>query len=89
MAINANEVMYYAIENYLMCYFITSITVKTVSIGDIAYNSPWYQMTRNEQVFVEMIIRRSQRPYELKGLGVFVCSLETYLRVSQHLSVIK
>lgn len=38
-------------------------------------------MNRAERIGVELIIRRSQRPFELKGLGVFVCSLETYLRV--------
>lgn len=65
-----------------MCYFVSNIIYDTGSIADIAYNSTWYQMTRTERVCVEMIIRRAQRPFELKGLGVFVCSLETYLKVT-------
>lgn len=65
----------------MLCYFVLSLSIRTVSIGDIAYNSPWYRMNRNERIIVRMIIRRSQRPCQLKGLGIFVCSLETYLRV--------
>lgn len=52
-----------------------------VSTGDVAYNLPWYQMHPYDRICVKMIIRRSQRPRELNGLGVFVCSLEVYLRV--------
>lgn len=79
----ANELVYYAIENYVLCYFVSNIIDDTESIGDIAYNSSWYEMSRAEPVCVEMIIRRAQRPYELKGMGVFVCSLETYLTVNE------
>lgn len=57
--------------------------INAVTISDTAYESTWYQMQPVDQVIIEMIIRRGQRPYEIKGLGVFVCSLETYLRVSQ------
>lgn len=74
-------VFYAALEIYAVCYFISSITIKSVSIADIAYNSSWYQMPRADRICVEMIMRRAQRPYELKGLGIFVCSLETYLMV--------
>lgn len=84
LSISVNEILYYAIENFLLCFFVSLITVKTTSIGDIAYNSPWYQMPRDERDVVEMIIRRSQRPREIKGMDVFVCSLETYLRVTRH-----
>ena len=52
-----------------------------ISIDSIIYHSLWYEMPRVEQVYVELIMQRSQKPFEIKGLGVFVCSLETYLRV--------
>lgn len=58
------------------------VMIHAVSIGDIAYNSHWYAMSPGDKVIIEMIIRRSQRPFEIKGLGVLVCSLETFLRVS-------
>lgn len=64
-----------------MCYFVSKIIEDTESIGDMTYSSPWYEMSRAEKVAVEMIILRSQQPYEVKGLGVFVCSLQTYLAV--------
>lgn len=85
LIVSIAQLVYHGIENYVMCYFISSMAAKAVSIGGIAYNSPWYQMSRNEQFMVEMIIRRSQRPYEIKGMGVFVCSLETYLKVNRFL----
>lgn len=76
-----NELIYFILENYMLCYFVSNIIVGTGSIGDMVYNSQWYSMAHNEKFIVETIIRRSQRPYELKGLGVFVWSLETYSRV--------
>lgn len=42
----------------------------------------WYRMSRNEQVVVEMIIARSQKMVQLKGLSVFDCSLNMYAKVS-------
>lgn len=59
------------------------IMVDAIAIGDAAYESQWYRMRHNDQVIVEIIIRRAQRPFEIKGLGVFVCSLETYIKVDQ------
>lgn len=50
-------------------------------IGDLTYGISWYQLPRDEQFVVQSIIQRSQKLFELKGLGVIVCSLETYLRV--------
>lgn len=52
-----------------------------MSIGDQMYDLQWYQLSRNEQFIVRMLIERSQKPLELKGLGFFVCSLQTYLLV--------
>lgn len=52
-----------------------------MSIGNIVYGLHWYQLPSNEQYIVETIIRRSQVPIAIKGMGVIVCSLETYLKV--------
>lgn len=67
--------------NYLLSYFLTTLTLNAMSIGYCVYGLHWYQMSCNEQIMVQMIIRRSQKPFELKGLGLFACSLETYLKV--------
>lgn len=74
---------WYAIYAYVVCNHITAITLNAEFIGDIAYNMPWYQLPRSEQMIIEMIIRRSQQPCEIKGLGLFVCSLETFLGVRE------
>lgn len=81
-AVNVCEICFFAINIYVLCYYISLIMIIAVSIGDTAYESQWYRLTRDDQVIVEMIIRRAQRPYEIKGLGVFVCSLEAYVKVS-------
>lgn len=54
-----------------------------MSIGDRMFDLHWYQLRRSEQFIVQIMIQRAQRPFELKGLGVFVCSLETYLKVNE------
>lgn len=81
ISMNVNELFYYGGENFVLCYFISTIAAETASIANVAYNALWYQMRREEQIIVEMTIRRSQKPCAIKGLGVFVCSLETYLMV--------
>lgn len=75
------ELIYIIIENFILCNYMYTITSDIRSTGDIAYSSPWYQMSRMERICVEMIIRRSQQLRELRGLGLFVCSLEVYFKV--------
>lgn len=70
------------IINYMLCYYATTLTINVVSIGDRIYDLQWYNLARNEQFIVHMLIRRSQKPFELKGLGVFVCALQTFLLVA-------
>lgn len=76
-----NELIYILSINFILSYFITTLTTNGHLIGDIAYDSLWYQLPHDEQFIVQMIIRRAQTPFTLIGLGVFTCSLETFLRV--------
>lgn len=69
--------------NYMLCFFITAATLNAMSIGDRIFDLHWYQLARSEQFIVHIMIQRSQEPFQLKGLGVFVCSLETYLMVNE------
>lgn len=62
------------------------LTVYAMSVGDILYDLSWYDLPRYDQFIVQIVIRRSQDAVELKGLGVFVCSLETYLMVVEQLT---
>lgn len=67
----------------MLCYFTTSATINAMLVGDRIYELNWYEKSRNEQFMVQVMIQRAQKPFDLKGLGVFVCSLETYLKVKQ------
>lgn len=69
--------------NFMLCYFTTSATINAMLVGDRIYELNWYEKSRNEQFMVQVMIQRAQKPFDLKGLGVFVCSLETYLKVKQ------
>lgn len=52
-----------------------------MSVGSTIYDLYWYQLPAQQQLCVQTIIQRLQKAYEIKGLGVFVCSLEMYLKV--------
>lgn len=66
----------------MLSYFLTTSTINAMSIGYRVYDLQWYQLPRAEQFIVQMLLHRSQVPFELKGLGIFVCSLEKYLMVT-------
>lgn len=76
-----DQFVFFSAQNYTLCFFITTITIVVVSTGDVAYDSHWYQMSKNDAYIIQMIIERSQKAFGLRALGVFVCSLETYAKV--------
>lgn len=65
----------------MLSYFLTTSTINAMAIGYRIYDLHWYQLPRGEQFIVQMLLHRSQFPFEFKGLGIFVCSLETFLKV--------
>lgn len=81
LASELTELLFFTFVNFILCFLVTMSTTNTMSVGDKVYELLWYQLPRNERLIVRTIMRRSQKPFELKGLGVFVCSLETYVRV--------
>lgn len=82
----ASELEFHVVNNFLLCFFITTITTNTLVIGSIIYDLSWYCLPNGEQNFVRIIMRRSQKIIQIKGLGVFVCSLETFLKVKPFLA---
>lgn len=58
-----------------------------MEIGDVVYNLLWYEkhFQATERSFVLMVIYRSQQAIQIKGLGLFSCSLETFLAVRFYL----
>lgn len=61
---------------------MTGLTTNAANIGDIAYDALWYERPSKEQFVIQMIMQRAQKTFELKGMGVFVCSLQTFLMVN-------
>lgn len=86
VATSIAELFIYPGENYVLCYFITTLLINAASIDDIAYCSMWYNMQRSDQIIVAMIVHRSQKVVEMKGLGILNCSLQAYLTVRFSLS---
>lgn len=52
-----------------------------MSAADRIYDLPWYQLSPHQQFMMQVIIMRAQTPFEVRALGVFICSLEVYLKV--------
>lgn len=61
---------------YLLCYSATKITFEVTNIGNIAYNSKWYEYPHNERMFAISIIARSQKPVRFIGFKFVTCTLE-------------
>lgn len=76
------ELPFFTLQNYILCYFATTLTLNVESADGIIYGVPWYEMSRREQVFVQLIIQRSQKVFEIKGLSIFSCSLASFQKVS-------
>lgn len=65
----------------MLCKCITVLVENVKSIGNLIYGLRWYQLSSNDQFLVKMIIQRSEQQYEVRAFGIFVCSLETFLKV--------
>lgn len=69
----------------MVCYCVSSSTGNIIAIGDAIYELDWYLLPCNDQLTIKMIIERAQTPYQVKGLGILACSLDTYLKVRTEL----
>lgn len=57
------------------------ITMDLLKIGDIFYNSPWFQLPTKQQMRLVLPIQRAQREIRLTGLDLFQCSLDVFVSV--------
>lgn len=71
-----------SILNFLLCYFVTAAKINAMVIGDEIFDLDWYKLPRDQQLFVLLILQRAQKPSDVRGLGFFTCSLETFLKAS-------
>lgn len=67
--------------NCVSCYCGDLVCSRFYEIGDVAYETIWYQFSLSEQKFIRRIIERSQIRFKLTGCKMFVCSMETFLEV--------
>lgn len=69
------------ISTFMYCYLSECLTSDLLDIGDIFYNSAWYQLAVKEQRLSMLPIERAQRVFRLRGLGLFDCSLTVFSTV--------
>lgn len=77
-----SELPYFTLVVYVLCYFATTLPLRIQSISDVVYGLPWHRMPISEQKLVQAIIQRTQRDFQFRALGVLICSLESFLKVS-------
>lgn len=67
---------------FIYCFFGHLISSKCAQVGDIAYQSRFYEYPTDFKMYTLFIIARSQRPFFITGYKLTKCSLETYTNVS-------
>lgn len=70
------------VQTFFYCYLSEEVTSKLLSIGDIFYESAWYQLPVKQQQMVQFPILRSRKEFRLMGLGIINCSLWVFASVS-------
>lgn len=78
----------YLVLCFIYCYFSENMTTTSFEIGDVVYNSLWYEMSMKQQKAMILMIARSQKEFRLTGLELVECSLPTFLLVRANLSII-
>lgn len=76
----------FSVNSLMVIYSYLSewITSDLLEIGDIFYNSAWYQLPVNEQRLLTLPIGRAQREFRLSALGLFDCSLAMFSSVKAY-----
>lgn len=64
-------------------YFSEQITTDLLAIGEILYNSTWYELPVKQQRLIALPIQRAQREIRLRSLELFDCSLPVFSSVRQ------
>lgn len=81
-----NGLLFFTAEPYVICYYLTEITLNGCMIGEIVYNAHWYEFTTADQWIVQRIIHRAQEPFVFKGFGIIYYSLNTFAKVAYYFS---
>lgn len=66
---------------YIFGHFATRVTERILSIGDIAYDSNWYEYPGEFRKYIILIIARSHQEIYFTGFNLVVCTLEVFGKV--------
>lgn len=44
LAFDVDSIIFVTIANYVLCYYINTLRINSVSVGDIIYDLHWYQL---------------------------------------------
>lgn len=82
LILNVNCLIQYVVICFIYCYFSEKVTQISFEIGEISYDSSWYEFPIGLQKLTILMISNSQREFRFKGLGMIDCSLATFSTVS-------
>lgn len=71
---------------YAYCSASERVTSYLLDVGEMFYNSAWYQLPVKQQKLLVLPIQRAEREFRLSGLGLFDCSLAVFSSVSNFIS---
>lgn len=74
----------FMVVSFIYWYFSENLSANSIKIGDVAYDSLWYEMPVKQQKAIILMIARSQGEFRLTGLGMIECSFVTFLAVMIH-----
>lgn len=74
---------------FVYCYFGKLATDSFQKMADYLYESNWHELPINLQKEFVVMILNTQKPLHYTGFGIAVLNLETFLKVSRILHILK
>lgn len=69
---------------FIHCYYAENITDALLDVGDIFYNSAWYNRTLDRNgAYLILPIQRAQREFRWISFNLIECSLPVFLKVGR------
>lgn len=67
---------------YILCFYAEKYTTQSFQMTHSVYSKLlWYNLPFHQQKIMILNLCRSQKPVRLDGLGIFIASMETFLKV--------
>lgn len=67
---------------FILCFYAEKYTNQSFEVVNTVYcDLLWYNLSKNQQIFIILAIRRSQQQFWLEALGIFNGSMEIFLKV--------